>query len=113
MRDPNLPLVLAAFERALLVGPDSLARAAATTRSDPQERWMLRLPRDLRVSFARTVVDPGGERVRQEHWLLQADEATRLSYVRHVLDAQLAALDAPRPPVTRQPRRRRRVLKRG
>ncbi|RKQ90986.1 hypothetical protein C8N24_0802 [Solirubrobacter pauli] len=66
---------LPAHARAVLGGPDFLARRVAGSQSDPQQRWMLARPRDLRRSFLHEVVEGGGD---QERWmLLQSDEVCR------------------------------------
>jgi len=56
------------FARALLVGPDAVARAAAAGVRRPQEVWLLRQPRRVRGSYAREVLDAGGWPVIVTHW---------------------------------------------
>lgn len=73
------------IERSVLMGPDWVARAAASTRTDPRERWMLRQPRDVRRSYAREVLGRPGEERLAEAWMLMQDEPVRLSYVDEVL----------------------------
>jgi hypothetical protein len=70
--------------RAVLQGPDMVARTLAARERDPQRRWLLRRPRQVRRSFLAEVVDVGG---REERWMLLADRETRESYVRDVLEA--------------------------
>ena len=70
--------------RAVLLGPDVVARAIAARERDPQRRWLLRRPRDVRRSFLEEVVDDGAH---EERWMLLADGETRESYVREVLEA--------------------------
>lgn len=73
------------IERSVMMGPDWVARAASSTRTDPRERWMLRQPRHVRRSYAREVLgQPGEERLAEAWMLLQPDEV-RLSYVDEVL----------------------------
>jgi hypothetical protein len=85
---PGTQLNLSAPERAVLVAPDRVARAAATVMLDAQQRWILRQPRDVRRSFATEVVTRGGgDPVAQERWMLLQDDVVRHSYVHDVLDA--------------------------
>ncbi|MDA0179450.1 hypothetical protein OJ997_04015 [Solirubrobacter phytolaccae] len=73
---------LPAYARAVLGGPDFIARKAAGSAHDPQQRWLLRRPRELRRAFLRDVVEGGED---QERWmLLQHDEVCR-SFVEEVL----------------------------
>ena len=73
---------LPAHARAVLGGPDFIARRVAGSQSDPQQRWILGRPREVRRSFLQDVVEEGGD---QERWmLLQHDEVCR-SYVDEVL----------------------------
>jgi hypothetical protein len=71
--------------RAVLTGPDFLARNLAALERDPQRAWMLRRPRAVRRSFVETVVDGGGD---EERWMLLQDDETRRSYVADVIDAR-------------------------
>jgi hypothetical protein len=70
--------------RAVLLGPDVVARALAVRERDPQRRWLLRRPRDVRRSFLAEVIESGGD---EERWMLLRDRETRESYVRDVLEA--------------------------
>lgn len=80
-------LELSPTERRVLGAPDAIARAAASLAPDAEQRWMLRLPREVRKDFIAQVLVAGrGRRTAQERWLLLADEATRRSYVAEVLD---------------------------
>jgi hypothetical protein len=69
--------------RAVLLGPDMVARALAGRERDPQRRWLLRRPREVRRSFLEEVIENGGH---EERWMLLADRETRASYVRDVLE---------------------------
>jgi hypothetical protein len=81
---PDIPKVSGA-ERAVLTGPDSLAKMAAAGLRDPRQKWMLRQPRDVRRAFAKEVLDAEDGAIAVERWmLLQADEI-RESYILHVL----------------------------
>jgi hypothetical protein len=73
--------------RHVLLAPAAVTRAIAQVDDDPERRWMLRLPRDVRRSFVREVLDAGGGREAQERWLLLQSDDVRRSYVEHVLDA--------------------------
>jgi hypothetical protein len=69
--------------RAVLLGPDVVARTLSARERDPQRRWLLRRPRDVRRSFLEDVIEDGGH---EERWMLLADRETRESYVREVLE---------------------------
>jgi hypothetical protein len=71
--------------RAVLSGPDFVARNLSGLERDPQRRWMLRRPRAVRRSFVETVVDAGGD---EERWMLLQDDATRSTYIDDVLSAE-------------------------
>ena len=70
--------------RAVLLGPDMVARALAGRERDPQRRWLLRRPREVRRSFLEDVIEGGAD---EERWMLLADRETRSSYVADVLEA--------------------------
>jgi hypothetical protein len=71
--------------RAVLGGPDFIARRVAGSQSHPQQRWILSRPRAVRRDFLHTVVEGGGD---QERWmLLQHDDVCR-SYVDAVLSQE-------------------------
>jgi hypothetical protein len=72
--------------RAVLLAPSAIARALAAADNDPQRRWMLRLPREVRRSFVEEVLDRGGGQRLQERWLLLQDDEVRRSYVAEVID---------------------------
>jgi hypothetical protein len=79
------PIVLPPGARAVLTGPDFIARSLAARERDPQRRWILRRPREVRRDFLEAVIDgDGGE----ERWMLLQDDATRHSYVAEVLDPE-------------------------
>ena len=82
-----MEIVLPPGARAVLLGPDMVAKALAARERDPQRRWLLRRPRQVRRSFLAEVVDDGGH---EERWMLLADRETRESYVREVLEAAKA-----------------------
>jgi hypothetical protein len=77
------PLHLPPGARAVLSGPDFVARALASRERDPQRRWILRRPRDLRRDFVEKVIDQAAS---EERWMLLQDEETRRSYVTDVLE---------------------------
>ena len=74
------------LERAVLTGPDMLARAAAKTVEAPEQRWLLRQPRPVRCSFVEDVIDRSDDPNAAERWMLLQKEAVRRSYVKEVLD---------------------------
>jgi hypothetical protein len=73
------------LERAVLMSPDPLARAAASTVSDPTQAWMLNQPWSVRVSFAREALD--GDDQDQMIWMLRQADEVRLSYIEEVVEA--------------------------
>jgi hypothetical protein len=100
VNDRDVPR-LGSAERAVLLAPDAVARAAALGARHPEQRWMLCQPRTVRRSFVEEVVDGHGD---QERWMLHQDDAVCRSYA----DKVLAPRDeAPREMVwmLRQPRR--------
>ena len=73
------------IDKAVLLGPAALARAAATRATEPEERWLLRQPRSVRVSYVRKVLDNEEEPNAEEIWMLRQSKAVRESYIREVL----------------------------
>ena len=71
--------------RAVLAGPDFIAHRVAGTQSDPQHRWMLARPRDVRRDFLREVIEGGGD---HERWMLLQHDDVCLSYVEDVLSQE-------------------------
>jgi hypothetical protein len=75
------------FHKRVLLGPAPLRRAAATRALFAEEAWMLRQPRAVRLSYARQVLDSGGDpEVLAEIWMLRQPQAVRESYIRDVLE---------------------------
>ena len=72
-------------ERQILTAPDAIARAAAPMAPEPEQRWMLKQPRDLRRSFADEVFGQPDEEVRQQVWMLHQPRDVRASFAREVL----------------------------
>ena len=80
------------FARAVLLGPDVLARAAVSRVETIEERWMLRQPRRVRESYVRDVLDaPGDDALLGELWMLRQSDNVRESYCRTVLEPRLDA----------------------
>jgi hypothetical protein len=78
------------FARAVLLGPDVLARAAVSRVESIEERWMLRQPRRVRESYVRDVLDaPGDDTLLGELWMLRQSDNVRESYCRTVLEPRL------------------------
>jgi hypothetical protein len=74
-------------ERALLLSPGPVARAAGRMAKTPEERWMLCQPREVRRSYVEQVVDRPDDENAQERWMLSQTDDVRMPYVRYVLDA--------------------------
>jgi hypothetical protein len=79
----TLPRV--SLERAVLLSPDPLARAAAQTVDDPTQVWMLNQPWSVRVSFAREALN--GDEHDQMIWMLRQADEVRMSFLEDVVEA--------------------------
>jgi hypothetical protein len=79
------PILLPPAARAVLTAPDFVARGLAVGERDPQRRWLLRRPRDVRRDFVAQVIANGGD---QERWMILQDDETRHSYIDEVLDGE-------------------------
>jgi hypothetical protein len=73
-------------ERSLLLAPSPIARAAALMAREPEQRWMLCQPRDVRRSYVTDVLDRPDVLNAAEIWMLRQPNAVRASYVRDVLE---------------------------
>jgi hypothetical protein len=74
------------LQKRVLLGPAPLRRAAAARAVPPEEAWMLRQPRSVRLTYAAQVLDaPGDLEVLAEVWMLRQPEKVRESYIREVL----------------------------
>lgn len=76
---------MSSLDRQILMGPDWVARAAASAVKDCRQRWMLRQPRAVRRSYAEECLGRPGEDRLAEAWMLLQPDAVRLSYVDEVL----------------------------
>jgi hypothetical protein len=74
-----------ATERSILTAPGPLARAASHAVREPQQRWMLTQPREVRRDFAEQVFGREDAELRQEVWMLRQPKALRESFIEHVL----------------------------
>ena len=75
--------------RLVLRAPGFLRRAAATQAKEPEERWMLEQPGEVRDSYVREVLDRGGDERLAEIWMLRQSAAVRESYIREILEPRL------------------------
>ncbi len=75
----------AATERRVLTAPNAVARAAARVAGDPEQRWILGQPRDVRCSYAEQVHGQPDEERRQQIWMLRQRREVRESYIAEVL----------------------------
>lgn len=75
------------LERAVLLAPTPVARAAAVAAEDREQRWMLLQSREVRRSFVEQVVDRPDDPDAAQRWMLLQPDSVRRSYVREVLDA--------------------------
>jgi len=76
---------MAMLQRTILLAPDAVARRAATYAPDREQAWMLRQPREVRMSYYREAFDRGEPAERA--WMLRQPDAIRESYVNEVLEA--------------------------
>ncbi len=74
------------LQRAVLLAPDRIARAAARRAELPEERWLLRQQRSVRLTFAREVLASVDEQRAREVWMLRQPDEVRESYIRAVLE---------------------------
>ena len=74
-----------ATERSILTAPGPLARAASHAVREPQQRWMLTQPREVRRDFAEQVFGRDDAELRQEVWMLRQPKALRESFIEQVL----------------------------
>ena len=77
-----------ATERSILTSPGPVARAASRAAREPEQRWMLTQPREIRRDFAEEVFGREDADLRQEVWMLRQPKAVRESFIEHVLMAQ-------------------------
>jgi hypothetical protein len=74
-----------ATERRVLTAPGAIARAAARMAAEPEQRWILCQPREVRQSFADEVLGRPDMELRQQIWMLRQPKAVRESYIAEVL----------------------------
>ena len=74
-----------ATERSILTAPGAIARAASVAAREPEQRWMLTQPREIRRSFAEEVFGREDADLRQEVWMLRQQKAVRESFIENVL----------------------------
>ena len=72
-------------ERQVLMSPDTVARAVAAVSPDRSARWMLRLPRSLRQTYAEDVIGAPDRALAEQVWMLRQPLDVRLSYLEEVL----------------------------
>jgi hypothetical protein len=77
--------VPSATERSILTAPGPVARTAARAAREPEQRWMLTQPREVRRSFADEVFGRPDATERQEIWMLRQPKAVRESFIKQVL----------------------------
>ncbi len=73
-------------EKAMILAPDRVARAAAGYAVRPEEAWMLRQPRAVRRTYWHDVMGHGDRQRGREIWMLRQPEAVRESYIAEVLE---------------------------
>lgn len=76
---------MSSTEQRVLTAPGPLARAAARMAAEPEQRWLLYQPREVRRSFAEEVLGQPDEARRQQIWMLRQSNPVRESYIRDVL----------------------------
>jgi len=80
-----MALGLPRLDKAVLLGPARVARAAARGAGRPEERWLLHQPRPVRANYVRQVLEAEDEPNAEEVWMLRQSQAVRESYIRDVL----------------------------
>lgn len=76
------------LQRAVLLAPDGVARAAAGRAVLAEERWILRQPRAVRQSYVREVLGVLDAERAQQIWMLRQPDSVRESYIRAVLEPE-------------------------
>jgi hypothetical protein len=79
------------LEKQVLTAPDPVARAAAGMAQLPEQRWMLRQSREVRLSFAQEVFGHADMEQRQQVWMLNQPREIRESFIQHVLSKDSTA----------------------
>ncbi len=69
----------------MLTAPNPIARAVARMAWQPEQRWILMQPREVRQSFADEVLNRPDEELRRQVWMLRQSRAVRESYIEQVL----------------------------
>jgi len=81
-----MALGLPRMDKAVLLAPAAMARAAAYATQRPEERWLLHQPRPVRTSYVQQVLEPADEpQDIKEVWMLRQPKPVRESYIREVL----------------------------
>jgi hypothetical protein len=86
-RRHNRAVAFPRMDKAVLLGPTPLARAAALAAKQADERWLLRQPRRVRATYVKDVLENPDDPHAQEIWMLRRSKAVRESYIREVLRA--------------------------
>jgi hypothetical protein len=73
-------------EKAMILAPDAVARAAASYSARPEEGWILRQPRAVRRAYWSDVMRHGDRQRDREIWMLRQPESVRESYIAEVLE---------------------------
>jgi hypothetical protein len=84
----NRTVAFPRMDKAVLLGPTPLARAAALAAKQADERWLLRQPRRVRATYVKGVLENPDDPHAEEIWMLRRSKAVRESYIREVLRAQ-------------------------
>jgi len=77
-----------ANERRILTAPAAVARAPSKVATQPEQRWILTQPREVRRSYAEDVFGRPDEELQQQIWMLRQAKAVRESYIAEVLQAK-------------------------
>ena len=79
---------MSSTEYRVLTAPAAVAKAAARMVPEPEQRWLLGQPRDVRRSYAEAVLGRPDEQLLRQVWMLRQAKAVRESYIREVLLAE-------------------------
>jgi len=80
--------VSSSTERRVLTAPGPVAKAAARVAALPEQRWILQQTREVRQSYAESVLGRPEEELQQQIWMLRQSKAVRESYIEDVLLAE-------------------------
>ena len=73
-------------QRRVISAPRPITLPLSRLTRDPEQRWMLSLPRSVRKSFLHDVIDGPPIAHLDEFWMIRQTPEVRMSYIRNVLN---------------------------